>query len=169
MSGRRALAPRRRMPYMDEPWFARLAQEIERTSMGAAAARIGVTASAVSQVFNGAGAYGDGTAGTRKFGARVELMLDVRIACPFLGATTGEERLISGAQCAEYAYREVPTGSPLATRHWRACRGCALRVPAPKGWDEPLGTWTIPIKPARPAPAAAAGVAAPVHSPEEAQ
>jgi len=160
------LAPAHQAPYMDSSWWRRLRDEIARTSMGATAARLGVTTSAVSQVFNGSGLYA--TYGAEKFGERVRLMLDISITCPFLTATAGEEKLIAGDQCREYAYREAPTASPMATRHWRACRSCARRVPAPRGWDERAGRFVIDIKPARGAPAAATGVAAPADQ-EEAQ
>lgn len=124
-----------RLPYMLEPWFATFEAEIERSSVGAVAKRLGVSHAAVSMVRNGAGPYGDGSAGTRRFAARVAQMLG-QVACPFLAATTGEDAWISGDKCREYAYRAVPTSSPLATRHWQACRKCERRVSAPRGWDE---------------------------------
>ena len=46
-----------------------------------------------------------------------------RISCPFL------EREIAGAECREFHTRDVPTSSPYAMRHWRACQGCPNRRP----------------------------------------
>lgn len=124
-----------RLPYMAEPWFAALQAEVERSSVTAAARRLGVSHAAVSMVLRGAGPYGDGTAGTSRFAARVAQMLG-QVRCPFLSSVTGEANFISGDQCRGYAYRETPTSSPLATRHWTACRSCSERVSAPRGWDE---------------------------------
>lgn len=157
------------MPYMDEPWFRLFAAEIAATSMQRTAQRLGVTTGCVCLVANGAGLYGTGAAGTAKFGRRVLMMLG-RIECPFLSATTGEPREISGDQCRDYAYREVPTGSPLATRHWRACRDCERRVPPPRGWDEARRIWTdIKFIPRAPKARTAQGVAAPATHRKEAQ
>jgi hypothetical protein len=132
-------------PYMSEPWYALLRAEVERTSITAAALRIGVSRGAVSQVLNGTGLYGTGEADTRRFGLRVMQMLS-KVMCPFLTQTAGEDTWISGDQCRGYAYRECPTNSSLATRHWTACRGCPTRVSAPRGWDE-QGHRFIEIKP----------------------
>lgn len=42
-----------------------------------------------------------------------------RYACPYLG------REISKAECTKYTGKTVPTSSPHAVRHWRACQTCA--------------------------------------------
>lgn len=122
-------------PYMAEPWYALLQQAVRDSSMTAIAARLDVSRGAVSQVINGTGLYGTGSAGTKRFGERVMKMLS-QMRCPFLSETAGEQRFISGEECRAYAFREAPTNSPLANRHWRACRECPSRVPAPKNWDE---------------------------------
>ena len=132
-----------RLPYMDTAWYALLAREIEATSMTAVAARLRVSRGAVSQVFNGTGLYGTGQASADKFGERV-LRMSADMRCPFLSRETGEERFITGADCAEYAYRECPTSSSMATRHWQACRQCPVRVPAPVRWNESAGRF-IPL------------------------
>lgn len=171
ISGREAeSAPRPARPekearsYMTTRWFQLLRAEVQATSQADAARRIGVTPSCVCQVLNGGGQYGNGGADTEKFGRRVELMLG-RVLCPFISATAGESRLITGDACRDYAYRDVPTGSSMATRHWQACRKCPSRVPAPRGWDETKADW-IEDKFAERAPklsarADALGVAAP--------
>lgn len=42
-----------------------------------------------------------------------------RIACPFL------TRDISLADCTQYRTQDCPTSSPMAVRHWQACKSCA--------------------------------------------
>ena len=164
-----------RPAYMAEPWFELLAAEIARTSVTAVAARLDVSHAAVSMVHRGGGAYGTGAASTRRFAERVQQMLG-QLACPFLAQTTGDETYISGDQCRAYAYREAPTASPLQTRHWQACRSCALRVSAPRGWDEAtrkfidLDALRTQLKRAskgshHPVAVSSPGVAAPVHQP----
>lgn len=160
---------KRVLPYMSEPWFAVLRHEIETTSMTHVATRLGVSRGAVSQVFNGTGLYGDGKASAARFGERVSKLIN-QMRCPFLTQSTGEEHWISGEQCRDYAYRECPTTSSLATRHWQSCRQCPDRVPAPHGWNEQRGQF-ITVHPVRtrkradqaPSP----GVAAPDVPPTE--
>ncbi len=151
---------------MNEPWFQLLRQEIEATSMTAVAARLRVSRGAVSQVFNGTGLYGTGQASAEKFGERVRTM-STQMRCPFLSSVTGEEQFITGSECSAFAYRECPTSSSLATRHWQHCRACPSRVPAPVRWNESAGKF-IPLHPERagarkPRP----GVAAPDTHPTE--
>jgi hypothetical protein len=162
-----------RLPYMSEPWFQLLAAEIARTSCQAVADRLGVSRAAASMVYRGAGAYGTGEAGTERMAERVLQMLG-DVECPFLSATTGEPTRISGDQCRGYAYREAPTSSPLASRHWQACRRCERRVSAPRGWDEAAGRFIDlaqlreqlrrASKGSHQAPRSAPGVAAPGSS-----
>ena len=147
----------KRQPYMDESWYAVLTQAVADSTMTAVARRLDVSRGAVSQVLNGTGLYGSGQANTARFGERVMKMLS-QMRCPFLSDTAGEERFISGEECRAYAYREAPTNSPMANRHWRACRDCVARVPAPRNWDE-RSLKFIEIRAER---AITAGVAAPV-------
>lgn len=126
------------MPYMDEPWYAQLTAEVRATNQTVVAARIGLSRSALTQVLNGSGLYGSGGAGTGPFARRVQAMF-AKFECPFLSAFTNEPRWITGEQCRDFAYREPPTANPHDGRHWRACRGCERRVPAPRGWDEAAG------------------------------
>jgi hypothetical protein len=163
--------PKRRLPYMSESWFARLENEVRRSSMGRTAERLGLTVSAVSQVLNGTGGYGEGKCGTGKIAERVRVFLDIQITCPFLSAVTGEPKKIAGDECRDYAYREVPTGSPMATRHWRACRTCEKRVPPPRGWEEARAAFADPkfYRPLRKQPAVTLAVAAADNNPEEAR
>ncbi|MFA7242038.1 MAG: LacI family transcriptional regulator [Sulfuricellaceae bacterium] len=41
-----------------------------------------------------------------------------RNACPYLGREIGQ------TECLKYADASVPTSSPHAVRHWRACQQC---------------------------------------------
>lgn len=149
---------------MSEPWFVLLRIEIERTTQTAVAQRLGLSRGAVSQVFRGTGEYGAGRADTSKFAARVLQMLG-QVQCPFLTRAKGEAHWISGDACRGYAYRECPTNSSMATRHWQSCRSCDTRVSAPRGWSE-AEKKVIPIRAAaRGSGGGTTGVAAPAHQP----
>lgn len=53
--------------------------------------------------------------------ARLEARIVERLGgvdCPFLGRT------ISNADCASHASRDCPSTSPMALRHWQACKTC---------------------------------------------
>lgn len=93
-------------------WFALLRAEVEKTSRAAVAKRMGVSRTAISLVMSGN--YG---AATDKIAARV-LEVFSRIDCPYLGKS------ISPAECAAHAGRAIPTSSPRAVRHWKACQSC---------------------------------------------
>lgn len=121
---------------MDEPWFPVFERACDAHGVTAVAQRLDVTRTCASMVKNGIGPYGTGKASTARFAARVRQFLDGAIECPFLTTFAGEPRLITGEQCRSYAYREPPTSNPHEGRHWRACRSCAKRVPAPRAWDE---------------------------------
>lgn len=81
-------------------------------SFQAIATRIGVSKAAVVLWFNGK--YpAKGTA----IEARIIAQYDT-VACPYLGQT------ISLRACAEYHSKPIPTSSPSALSHWRACKQC---------------------------------------------
>lgn len=170
---KRRRPPERALPYMREAWYALLAREVDASSLVAVARRLGVSHGAVSQVLRGTGLYGDGAAGTRRFGQRVLEILEISIECPFLTQFTGEPRRISGPQCRDYAYREAPTANPHDGRHWRACRTCEQRVLPPRGWDEARGCFVDSSalrkrRAAKTAAAVAAATAEPQSTPQEA-
>lgn len=98
-------------------WRDLLEARIAGSSMGKVADELEVSRTTVSLIVNGK--Y---PASTEKFATRV-IARYATIACPFL------ERDISGAQCREYHTRDVPTSSPFAMRHYRACQGCQHRRP----------------------------------------
>lgn len=96
-------------------WFTLLSAEVAKTSRAEVAERLGVSRTAISLVMNGK--YG---ADTGKIAARVLAVYDV-VACPHLG------REISQGECREHAARAIPTSSPRAVRHWKACQTCPNR------------------------------------------
>ena len=127
---------KQRPQYMDQAWFGIFERACEAHGVSHVAQRMDITRTCASMVRNGIGPYGSGKASTARFAARVLQFLDGAFECPFLTTFTGEPQLITGEQCRGYAYREPPTSNPHEGRHWRACRGCDKRVPAPKLWDE---------------------------------
>lgn len=95
-------------------WVARLARECDRTSQSLAARRIGVSAAVVNQVLG------------NRYRGRMDLierktanvLMGISVDCPFLG------KVIPRGDCDEYRARKVPTFSPHALSHWRACQAC---------------------------------------------
>lgn len=99
-------------------WLQLLRAEANRTSINAAAQRIGYSRAAVSLVLAG------------KYIGRVDKVAEkaiaaleppVTVACPHLG----EE--IPIAQCVQFSQRKVPTHNPQKMAHWRACQECQNR------------------------------------------
>lgn len=93
-------------------WLTILKQAVDKTNITAVAIKLGVSRTAISLVL--ADKY---PAKTDKLAARV---LDVfaRITCPHTGIE------ITHAECRTLATSAVPTSSPQAMRHWRACQSC---------------------------------------------
>lgn len=100
---------------MNEPWFDLLSAEVAKTNKTAVAIKLGVSRPAISRVMSGS--YG---AKTDKIAARVLAVYSV-VACPYLGQE------ISPSECAAHAGRAIPTSSPRAVRHWKACQTCPNR------------------------------------------
>lgn len=92
-------------------WHAILAQAVSTSSRAQVARDLGVSRTAVSLIL--AGKY---PGQTNRMAARIMDRYG-RVACPYL------EREVTPAECARYG-REIPTASPDALRHWRACQGC---------------------------------------------
>jgi transcriptional regulator with XRE-family HTH domain len=80
------------------------------------ATKVGVSNAAITTYINGK--Y---PAGVARLEAKIIAAFAV-VACPFLG------REISHAQCKAYASLDCPTSSPMALRHWSACRSCPLNA-----------------------------------------
>jgi hypothetical protein len=98
---------------MSKTWIGLLRAEARRTSISAAARRIGYSRPAVSGVL--AGRYhGD----TSRIAARVLAVLGGMILCPH---TEAEMKLDA---CRRWRARPMPLGSAADLRHWRACRAC---------------------------------------------
>jgi len=93
-------------------WLELLQQAVAASSRTHVAEKMGVSRTTVSQLMSGT------------YGARTERMAGVvletfaRTACPFLA------RDISRKECATHADAAIPTSSPRAMKHWRACRTC---------------------------------------------
>lgn len=92
-------------------WRALLEQAVQESSLADVARKLGVSRTAVSLVFNGK--Y---PGNPRRMAARIEAYYG-RMVCPYSG------HHVSRAECAELAGK-IPTSSPAAMRHWRACRKC---------------------------------------------
>lgn len=103
-----------------EPWFALFEKAVAASSKTAVAHRLGISRSAVSLVMSDK--YG---AATDKIAARVLAVYSV-VDCPYLAQAISQE------DCAAHAGRAIPTSSPRAVRHWKACQTCPNR-PQPQG------------------------------------
>lgn len=94
-------------------WLFLLRQAVENNSITAVALSLDVSRTTISLVLSGK--Y---PAKTDKIAARV-IDQFARLTCPHTGAD------ISHAECRRLSTRAVPTSSPQAMRHWRACQCCA--------------------------------------------
>lgn len=113
-----------RLAYMQEPWYALLLARTQGQQRNQVATQLGVSAATLSQVLNGSGEYGKGTASTTRFADKVMHTFG-RYVCPHLSAEAGgDQRMVSAEQCRAYAHAAPPTGSPRAMQHWQACRQC---------------------------------------------
>jgi hypothetical protein len=93
-------------------WFDLFKAAVESSSCQKVADTIDVSRTTVSLIYNGK--Y---PAKTDKIAA---LVMDTygRVQCPHLN----EE--ISNNECRQHHSAEVPTSSPRAMRHWKACQSC---------------------------------------------
>lgn len=102
-------------------WMTLLREAVQSSNRTQVAAKLGISRTAVSLVLSGK--Y---PAGTSKIETRV-MEIFGRITCPFL------EREITTTDCATHRNRDVPSGSPMAVRHWRACQTCQMGATVEKG------------------------------------
>lgn len=119
--------------YMSEPWFALLAAYAAEHGGRRTAAALQVSHGLVFQVLGGSGHYGTGKASTKRFSERVLHRIG-SYECPHLTTWSGRSRVITSDECRRYAHRPLPTSSPTALEHWKACRTCphlAASAPAP--------------------------------------
>ena len=99
---------------MPREWFSLLSAEVARTSITAAAARLGYSRTSISLAL--AGKY---PGGTDNLAARV-LEVFSTVECPHLGFS------VTPAKCAASSGK-MPTSSPGDLRLWRACQACPHR------------------------------------------
>ena len=117
------------LAYQSEPWFAMLSSRVQQPGAVRAhiAKQLGISAAALSQVLNGSGCYGNGTAKTDRIADKVVHTFG-RYSCPHLTAESGgDDQVITAEQCRVFAHREAPTSSPREMQHWQACRQCKHR------------------------------------------
>lgn len=100
---------------MNKQWFELLEKAVAKTSKTAVAKRLGISRTAISLVMNDR--Y---PADPSKIAERVLAAFAV-VDCPYLGQE------ITQADCAAHAGRAIPTSSPRAVRHWKACQTCPNR------------------------------------------
>ncbi len=96
-------------------WMTLLRNAVDATSITAVSVKLDVSRTAISLVLGGK--Y---PAKTDKIAARV-LDTYARHTCTHTGIE------ITHADCRQQANSEVPTSSPQAMRHWRACQGCEFK------------------------------------------
>ncbi len=96
-------------------WMTLLAEAAKKTSMTTVALQIGVSRTAISLVLSGK--Y---PSSTENIAAKV---IDAfgKVGCPYLQTN------IRQSECRDYNSSAIPTSSPRALRHWRACQACPER------------------------------------------
>ena|SRR5690554_4496177 len=99
----------------DQPphWVQLLANEVESSNRTKAAARIGISRTAVSLLL----ANNYSSPSTNGMERRILAALD-GISCP------AHNEMISTEQCRAYRERPAPTHNPMAMRVWRVCQSC---------------------------------------------
>ena len=101
-----------RQPYMDEPWFAILSEQVAQSSRAKVAAELDYSLTSVSLIMNG------------KYAGKPDRLRDKVLArytavhCPFAGKT------IPLHVCRETANGKAPTHNPIKMQQWRACQSC---------------------------------------------
>lgn len=127
-----------RCDYMQTPWFTVLRSRCQSGPNSQVARQLGISAGALSQVLNGTGKYGDGTAKTDAIASRV-LHTFGRYPCPHLSEEAGgDPQVITAEQCRAFAHRAAPTGSPRDMQHWQACRVCPHKAASAPATPKPV-------------------------------
>ncbi len=87
-------------PYMDEPWFAILSEQVAQSSRAKVAAELDYSLTSVSLIMNG------------KYAGKPDRLRDK------VGKT------IPLHVCRETANGKAPTHNPIKMQQWRACQSC---------------------------------------------
>ena len=110
-------------PYMSESWFELLQQRTEGQKRTQVAKTLGISPATLSQVLNGSGEYGKGTASTARVADKVVHTFG-RYVCPHLTEEAGGvSQEVTADQCRAHAHRSAPS-TPRDMRHWQACNRC---------------------------------------------
>ena len=110
-------------PYMSESWFELLQQRTEGQKRTQVAKTLGISPATLSQVLNGSGEYGKGTASTARVADKVVHTFG-RYVCPHLTEEAGGvSQEVTADQCRAHAHRSAPS-TPRDMRHWQACNQC---------------------------------------------
>lgn len=110
-------------PYMSESWFELLQQRTEGQQRTQVAKTLGISPATLSQVLNGSGEYGKGTASTARVADKVVHTFG-RYVCPHLTEEAGGvSQEVTADQCRAHAHRSAPS-TPRDMRHWQACYQC---------------------------------------------
>ena len=110
-------------PYMSESWFELLRLRTEGQQRTQVAKTLGISPATLSQVLNGSGEYGKGTASTARVADKVVHTFG-RYVCPHLTEEAGGvSQEVTADQCRAHAHRSAPS-TPRDMRHWQACNQC---------------------------------------------
>ena len=110
-------------PYMSESWFELLQKRTEGQKRTQVAKTLGISPATLSQVLNGSGEYGKGTASTARVADKV-IHTFGRYVCPHLTEEAGGvSQEVTADQCRAHAHRSAPS-TPRDMRHWQACNQC---------------------------------------------
>ena len=110
-------------PYMSESWFELLQKRTEGQQRTQVAKTLGISPATLSQVLNGSGEYGKGTASTSRVADKV-IHTFGRYVCPHLTEEAGGvSQEVTADQCRAHAHRSAPS-TPRDMRHWQACNQC---------------------------------------------
>lgn len=111
--------------YITQEWYTMLRAQTNTMTRASVAQLLKISAPQLSQVLNGSGKYGSGTASTTKLAEKV-LHTFGRYVCPHLSSESpGPVVVVTAQECKAYAHQPAPTGSPRAMQHWQACRTCS--------------------------------------------
>lgn len=109
--------------YMHTDWFKGLQREANNSTKADVAKKMGICRAKLSQVMNGCGEYGKGTASTAHIEREYRRTFE-QLTCPHTHAQIGIEL------CREYALSFAPTQNPMRMMQWQSCQQCAHKPKA---------------------------------------